>query len=357
MVKKISLVVAFILICNCTLRAQDFNKAKLDSFFYALNSHDKGMGSMAIAVNSSAIYQNAVGYSQINGDVKIPSTIKTKYRIGSITKMFTACIIFQLMEEGRLSLTNTLSMYFPNIPNATKITISEMLDHRSGLHDFTNDSVYTTYMTDPQTEPQMLAIIEKQKPDFEPDIKASYSSANFLLLGYIVEKLTGKLYKEEVEKRVISKIGLTDTYYDDKASPENNEAYSYAYSGGKWKQQPVTDMSTMGGAGSLVSTPTDLVKFINALFTGKIISNASLEQMKTMRDYYGMAMFTFSYVGKNGYGHSGEIDGFSSTLCYFPGDKLAIAYVSNGTVYPVENIMIAALNIYFNKPFTIQPAK
>ena len=156
MIKKISLAVAFVLICNCVLKAQDFNKAKLDSFFYSLSSHDKGMGSMAIAVNGTVIYQKAVGYSQINGDVKTPSTIKTKYRIGSITKMFTVCMIFQLIEEGRLSLTTTLSIYFPKIANANKITVSEMLDHRSGLHDFSNDSIYTTYMTRQQTEPQML---------------------------------------------------------------------------------------------------------------------------------------------------------------------------------------------------------
>jgi D-alanyl-D-alanine carboxypeptidase len=338
------------------LDAQTFNKAKLDSFFYALNVHNKGMGSAAIASNGEVVYQDAIGYSQVNGDAKTPATVKTKYRIGSITKMFTATMIFQLIEEGKLSLNTPLATYFPQMPNATRITIGEMLDHRSGLHNFTNDSLYRTYMTRPQTEAAMLAIMAKEKPDFEPDTKAQYSNTNFVLLGYIIEKITGRPYREELKKRVTSKIDLTDTYYGGKADVANNEAYSYSFMD-KWQQQPETDMSIPGGAGAIVSTPTDLVKFITALFDGKLISAGSLEQMKTMRDNYGMAMFVIPFYDKKSYGHTGGIDGFSSMLAYFPEDKLAVAYISNGTVYTTNDVMIAILSIYFNKPFTIPEFK
>ena len=339
-----------------TLNAQNLNKAKLDSFFYALSTHNKGMGSAAIASNGKIVYQNAIGYSQVNGDAKTPATIKTKYRIGSITKMFTATMIFQLIEEGKLSLTTPLSAYFPQLPNAVRITISQMLDHRSGLHNFTNDSLYRTYMTQPQTEAAMLSIIAKGKPDFEPDAKAEYSNTNFVLLGYIIEKITGRPYREELKKRITSRIGLTDTYYGGKADIANNEAYSYSFAD-KWQQQPETDMSIPGGAGALVSTPTDLVKFITALFNGRLISAGSLEQMKTMRDNYGMAMFVIPFYDKKAYGHNGGIDGFSSMLAYFPEDKLAVAYISNGTVYSTNDVMIAILSIYFKKPFSIPEFK
>ncbi|SHN23143.1 serine hydrolase domain-containing protein [Mucilaginibacter sp. OK098] len=351
--KRAYLLLLFLILQSCT---QTFNKAKLDSFFVALSKHDENMGSIAIAANGVVVYQNAIGYSQANDRVKTPATIKTKYRIGSISKMFTATMIFQLIDEGKLGFETPLASYFPQLPNAGKITIGEMLDHRSGLHNFTNDSLYTTYRAVPMSEAEMVAIFARQKPDFEPDAKAEYSNTNFVLLGYIIEKLTGKTYAEELKKRVTSKIGLTDTYYGTKANPAKNEAYSYNYPG-QWTQMPETDMSIPGGAGAVVSTPTDLIKFINALFEGKLISRASLEMMKTMKDNYGMAMFTIPFDDKKGLGHTGGIDGFSSVLIYFPEDKLAVAYTSNGVRYSTNEVIMGALSIYFNRPFAIPEFK
>jgi D-alanyl-D-alanine carboxypeptidase len=353
--KSLSVLFLFLILQSCT-HAQTFNKAKLDSFFVALNTHDENMGSIAIAVNGVVVYQNTIGYSRVNENVKTPATTKTKYRIGSISKMFTATMIFQLIDEGKLRFDAPLASYFPQLPNAEKITIAEMLDHRSGLHNFTNDSLYTTYMTTPKSEAEMIAIIARQKSDFEPDAKAEYSNTNFVLLGYIIEKLTGKTYAEELKKRITSKISLTDTYYGTKADPAKNEAYSYNYIG-KWAQVPETDMSIPGGAGAVVSTPTDLVKFIDALFAGKLISPASLELMKTMKDNYGMAMFPMPFFDKKGFGHGGSIDRFTSSLTYFPKEKLAIAYTSNGGRYSTNEAAIAALSIYFNRPFTIPEFK
>jgi hypothetical protein len=154
----------------------------------------------------------------------------------------------------------------------------------------------------------------------------------------------------------LQKIGLADTFYGTKANPAKNEAYSYNYAE-QWTQVPETDMSIPGGSGAFVSTPTDLVKFINALFAGKLISPASLELMKTMKDNYGMAMFTIPFNDKKGYGHNGGIDSFSSLLIYFPTEKLAIAYISNGARYSTDEVIKGALSIYFNRPFTIPEFK
>jgi len=352
MIRKLLAVLLFALTLNYTLKAQDINKAKLDSFFHALSLHNQGMGSVAVSIGGMLVYQKAIGYSEIKDDIKIPATVNTKYRIGSITKMFTTTMIFQLVEEGKLSLSSPLSAWFPTIPNAEKITIGEMLDHHSGLHNFTNDPLYLTYMTKPQTEAAMLNNIEKSASDFEPGAKGEYSNTNFVLLGYIIEKITGKPYREELKKRITSKIGLNDTYYGGKANPANNEAYSYSFAG-KWQQQPETDMSIPGGAGAIVSTPADLDKFIEALFAGKLISKSSLDQMKTLKDSYGMGMFVIPFYDKKSYGHSGGIDGFSSILAYFPEDNLAVSYLSNGTAYSIKDVLIALLSIYFNKPFNI----
>ncbi|HTF31105.1 MAG TPA: serine hydrolase domain-containing protein, partial [Flavitalea sp.] len=211
MTQKIAYFFSLFLILQSCTHAQTFNKAKLDSFFVALNTKEQSMGSIAISANGVLVYQNAIGYSQVNKGLKTPATIETKYRIGSISKMFTATMIFQLIDEGKLSFDTPLASYFPQLPNAGKITIREMLDHRSGLHNFTSDSLYATYMGSPKSEAEMTAIFAGQKSDFEPDAKAEYSNTNFVLLGYIIEKLTGKTYAEELEKRVTSKIGLTQT--------------------------------------------------------------------------------------------------------------------------------------------------
>jgi len=339
-----------------TVYSQNLNKSKLDSLFNILFEKNKAMGSLALSKNGTVIYTKAIGYSLISDSEKKPALPITKYRIGSITKMFTTTMIFQLIEEGKIELTTTLNTFFPSIPNSDKITISNLLNHRSGLHNFTDDPAYMTYMTQPKTQAEMVEIISKSKPDFEPNQKAAYSNSNFVILGYIIEKITQEPYSKNLTKRITSKIGLANTYVGSKTNVNNNESYSYQFEG-NWKQQPETDMSIPGGAGSIVSTPTDLTKFIEALFSLKLVSQNSLDQMKTITDGYGMGMFQIPFNTKKAYGHNGGIDGFGSNLAYFPEDNLAIAYCTNGQVYPMNDILIAVLRIYFNQPCSIPTFK
>lgn len=332
--------------------AQTFDKAKLDGFFDALAAKDKAMGSVAIAKDGKVIYTRAVGSASINGKDKVAATAATKYRIGSISKMFTAVMVFQLVEEGKLKLTDTLDKFYPNIPNAKTITIGEMLAHRSGIHNFTDDAEYTTYLDKPQTKDQMIARVAKPKSDFEPNTKAEYSNSNYVLLGYIVEKVGKKSYADALKTRITSKINLSDTYVGGKIGAQPNEASSYNFLG-EWQPATETDMSIPAGAGAIVSTPTDLTKFIDALFKLKLISQKSLDQMKTINEGFGMGMFPVPFYGKKGYGHTGGIDGFNSSLVHFPEDNLAVAYTSNGMIYKVNDIIIAALSAATNQPYEI----
>lgn len=339
-----------------TVYSQSLNKPKLDSLFNLLFEKNKAMGSIALSKNGNVIYSKAIGYGLISDNEKRPALPITKYRIGSITKMFTSTMIFQLIEEGKIKLTTTLDTYFPNIPNSDKITISNLLNHRSGLHNFTDDPAYMTYMTQPKTQAEMVEIISKYKPDFEPNQKSAYSNSNFIILGYIIEKITKEPYSNNLIKRITSKIGLVNTLVGSKTNINNDECYSYQFVG-NWKQQPETDMSIPGGAGSIVSTPSDLTKFIEALFSLKLVSQNSLNQMKTITDNYGMGMFQIPFNTKKAYGHNGGIDGFGSNLAYFPEDKLAIAYCTNGQVYPMNDVLIGVLSIYFNQPYSIPTFK
>ena len=347
--KKITLTLAFAFVLSTTF-AQTLNTAKLDSLFQILQAKDKYMGSIAISENGKLLYSKSIGKDDIATNKA--STQATKYRIGSISKMFTTCLVFKAIEEKKLSLSSTIETYFPTVANANKITIAMLLQHRSGIHNFTNDEIYESYMTMPKTEQEMVAIIAAAKSDFEPDSKADYSNSNFVLLSYILERTYKKPFKELLNSKIVKPLGLKNTYYGGKIMLENNECYSYSYNG-QWKKESETDMSIPMGAGAVVSNPTDLVVFIQNLFDYKIISQSSLEQMKTIKDNYGMGIFQIPFYDNKAYGHTGGIDGFGSSLAYFPEKKLAVALTSNGMIYENNNIMIAALSSYFNKSFKI----
>jgi CubicO group peptidase (beta-lactamase class C family) len=335
--------------------AQTLDKAKLDQFFDRLAEKNKAMGSLTIAKDDNVLYTRAIGYSQINGTEKKPLTAANRFRIASITKMFTAAMILQLVDEGNLKLTDTLDKFFPQIPNAKKITIAQTLAHRSGIHDSILDpNLRPSSNTNAVTKDELLTIISKGTPDFEPDAKHRYSNSGYFLLGLIIEKLTGKSYGEALQERITSRIGLKDTYTaTGNIDVNKNESLTYFYLGGDWKQVPETHPSILFGGGSIVSTPNDLAKFIQALFDGKIVSKESLDQMKTMRDGDGLGMEPFTFAGMTFYGHTGGGDNYGAWLAYLPEEKLAVAYTTNAKVYPVRDIVSSVVDIYYNKPFQI----
>ena len=333
--------------------AQTLDKVRLDQFFDRLAEKNKAMGNLTVARDGKVLYTRAIGYSQINGTEKKSSTASTRYRVGSISKLFTAVMVFQLVEEGKLKLTDTLDKFFPQIPNANKITVAQLLAHRSGIRDLTRDPEFRSWKTNAKTKDEMLAIIAKGKPDFEPDAKYSYSNSGYVLLGYIVERVSGKSYDEALRKRIAAKLGLKDTYLGTgKTEVGKNESLSYRFVR-DWEQSAETDLSIPGGAGAIISTSTDLTKFTQALFDGKLVSQDSLNQMRTIKDGYGLGMQAIPLDGKTLYGHTGSIDGFHSILAYLPEEKLAIAYTSNGMIYPANKIAGGVFEIYQNKPFQI----
>src|SRR6266508_3357832 len=169
--------------------AQALDRAKLDQFFERLAEKNKAMGSLVIVKDDKVLYTRAIGYSQINGTEKKPLTAANRFRIASITKMFTATMILQLVEEGKLKLTDTLYKFFPQVPNAQKITILHILSHRSGIPNVRRDQA-TWKPGEPVTKDEMLALIVKGAPEFEPDTKNSYSNSGYFLLGLILEMLT-----------------------------------------------------------------------------------------------------------------------------------------------------------------------
>ena len=330
--------------------SQNLDAKKLDLYFQNLEANNKFMGSVAILKDGRIIYTNQTGFTNIKTGEK-PNN-KTKYRIGSISKTFTATLILKAEEEDKLSLNQTLDVFFPSIKNAKKITISNLLNHRSGIHNFTNDTDYYSYMTGSKSEKEMVTLITKKGSDFEPNTQAQYSNSNYVLLSYILEKIYNNTYANLLKEKITNPFNLKDTHFDTNIDLKDNECNSYTFLG-KWIKQPVTHSSIPMGAGAITSTPTDLVLFSDALFSNKIISTNSVNKMKTIQEGYGMGIFQIPFYNKTAFGHTGGIDGFRSSFGYFQKENCAFAFIANGENYNSNKIAIAILSSLFNKPYDI----
>ncbi len=345
-----TVILCLLLLLSIPAVAQKMNIQKLDSLFDLLAKNDRFMGSIALTHEGNIIYQRAIGYDDLEHQKK--SSTDSRYRVGSISKMFTSALIFKAVEDKLLDLDAPLATYFPSIQNAKKITVGNLLNHRSGIFNITNDPSYGSWNTKPQSRKELLARIVKGGSIFEPDSKADYSNSNYILLTFILEDLHQKSFKTIVKEGITGPLGLQNTYVGSKIDPDNNEAYSYRFDG-KWTKQSETDMSLPLGAGAMVSTPSDLLKFIEALFAEKIITKESLTKMTTLRDNFGMGIFQFPFNEKRALGHTGGIDSFGSMLGYFKEDQLGIALTSNATNYNNNDIVIGALSAFYNTPYTL----
>lgn len=342
-----------LILCTCLLSfsAYSFDKAKLDQYLATLEANEKAMLSLAVVENGEPIYQRSIGFADVESKQK--ANKDTQYRIGSITKVFTATMIFQLIDEGKLSLDTKLSEYFPKVKNAKKITVSMLLNHRSGIHNFTNTPEYTQYMTQPKTKAQMVSLIGELESDFKPNSKASYSNSGYVLLGFIIEEVTQDTYANQLHKRITKKLSLDKTMYGGPIKVMDNQAKSYIGNAQGWSPATETDTSVPHGAGAIISTPTEVARFLSSLLSGKLISTDSLAKMKELNQGFGRGLVQFPFYDKKAFGHSGGIDGFSSLTGYFEVDKVAFALTSNAMNYATNDIAIAILSSYYGQAFDI----
>lgn len=344
------IITASFLFLSAICVAQKLDTKKLDSLFQILEQNDKFIGSLAVSQNGNTIYENSIGF--INLEDSIKSNDNTKYRIGSVSKMFTATLVLKAIEENKLRLDQSLKEFYPQVKNSDLISIKNLLNHSSGIHDFTSEKDYLEWNTQNQSKDAMIARIINGDSEFEPNEKSKYSNSNYVLLTFILEDIYGRPFSKLLKEKIIDPLGLKNTHYGGKINIENNESNSYSYLG-KWKLESETDMSIPQGAGAVVSNPTDLNIFIEQLFLDNIVSKHSLEMMKTIENDYGFGMFKFSYLDELNFGHTGGIDGFRSFTIYFPKDELAISMTSNGLNYSQKEILVSISNDFNNKSFEL----
>ena len=340
----------FGLIACSVLFSQGFNKTKMDEFMNILDENQKMMGTIAVAQDSKIVYSKSIGFADVEN--KIKNSLETKFRIGSISKTFTATLVMKAVEENKLNLSDRLSLFYPEIKNAEKITIEQLLNHRSGIYNITDLPDYLSWNQNAMTNQEMVAKIKSSGTDFEPGTKFSYSNSGYILLGYILEKVYKKSYAEILEQKITKPLGLKNTYYGGKINLQKMEAFSYTLET-PMKKSEETDLSIPAAAGAMISTSADLLKFIQDLFNYKIISEKSLSQMITMTDNYGFGIFRVPFYNTSGFGHNGGIDGFTSALYYFPELKTGYVMLSNGTAFDNNQITIAAMSLATGKNIEI----
>lgn len=336
---------------NISLAQDEKRLMKLDSFMNYLSENDKFMGTLTIRQGEEIIYNQAYGYADVEKGKT--SNARTKYKIGSVTKTFTATMIMQLVDENKINLKSKLATYFPKVKLSRLITIEDLLYQRTGIQDYLNaDSTIVEKIKTGETKEEMLDRIAAYQPIIEPNQKHLYSNSNYYLLGCILEKVTQKTYAENLKERICDRIGLQNTYYkEEPIDVFKGESYSYMYNGEEWVTIPEWHQSLAYAAGGIYSTPEDLTQFIQDLFKGKLVTNSSLNQMKDLKDTYGMALVQFPFGERRFFGHTGGIENFRSVVGYYPKDDLAISLIVNGDNYNRNDIMLGVLSIFYKMPF------
>jgi len=326
---------------------------KLDELLNTFESKNKAMGTVSIFKNGKEIYQKNLGFA--NFKTKTHPNKDTKFRIGSLTKTFTATVILQQIDEGKLSLNTLVKEYFPKLPNADKITIEDLLRHQSGLTNITQDKDIMSWISIPQTRKQMLDRFIKNGTVFEPKEKSKYSNTNFAILSYISEVIDKKTFAQILNDRIIKPLGLKRTEFGKAIRPNNNEALPYYFEKNQWNLIKLqTNMYAPMGAGAIVSTSAEINAFYTNLFTQKLTSASSLKNLMTIEKGKGLGIMKFNFKGLEIYSHDGGIDGFQSFALYIPKKKITMAFTFNGLNMLMMPTVISILDSYFENDSSLK---
>lgn len=325
--------------------------AQLNKIMDELEANNEVMGILTISRNGKTVYDKQIGFANVEKGTRLTSN--TLMKVGSNTKTYTATMIFQLIDEGKLTLDTKLSKFHPGVKNAEKITISQMLSHRSGIFEMIQDEGFGSYRVKGLTAKEQLGKITSFPSKFEPGSRYEYSNTNYILLSYILEKITGISYGKNLSGRIANKLNLSHTFYAADAGVLDKTARGYIYEDG-WQEIPSTNMNLPRGAGGIVSTATEMNEFLRALMQGKLMSKSSLEKMTDFRDGRGRGINNFpvppSITTEKAFSHGGQIDGFLAQPTYFPESDIALTFVSNGLNCSMEKI-IGLLATYVRNPF------
>ncbi|MTH16887.1 serine hydrolase domain-containing protein [Flavobacterium sp. LC2016-01] len=368
MKKSIKLIVFCAILQLFSLSTFAQNKAKqIEQLLAKYNEYGQFNGSALVAENGKVIFKK--GFGSANFEWNIPNQTDTKFRLGSITKQFTALLIVKLAEEGKLKLDVPITTYLPDYPkaNGDKITIHNLLTHTSGIPNFTaSPNFLKDKSRNPVTPEEFVKTFSSLPLEFTPGEKFNYSNSGYFLLGYIIEKITGKSYEQNLQETIFTPLKMVNTGYDHSDLITKNRAAGYEKNGNNISNASYIDMSVPYAAGSLYSTVEDLYLWDQALYTTKLLSEKSIESLykpyiKAWDGFYGYGWSTREVAnGDKGklklIEHGGGINGFNTNISRIPADKDLVVLLNNtgGTI--LGEITDGIRAILYNQPFN-QPKK
>jgi CubicO group peptidase (beta-lactamase class C family) len=307
--------------------AQD--ASRIDQIVQSYVSAKTFMGTVLVARGSGILLSK--GYGMANLEWDIPNVPSTKFRLGSVTKQFTAASILLLEERGKLKVEDPVKKYMPDAPAAwDKVTVRHLLTHTSGIPSFTGFSDYRK--TEPfETTPEKEVALFRDKPlEFAPGEKWNYSNSGYVLLGYLIEKISGQSYASFVKENIFTPLAMKDSGYDLNSEIIRHRAAGYSPGNGGPVNTGFIHMSIPFSAGSLYSTTEDLLRWEQGLFGGKVLSPESLEKMtKPFLNDYAFGLSVRTKDGHKMIDHGGGIEGFNTHLAYYPEDKVTIVVLGN----------------------------
>ena len=338
---------------TATLQTNDQITAKVDEYMKAVLQVDGFSGTILIARDGKPIVSK--GYGMANIELNVPNTPEKIFRLGSITKQFTGMVISMLEERGKLSVSDPMCNYFADCPDIWKpITIKHLLNHTSGITNYTSfpDFAKTTIM--PVTTVAMADRIKKEKLEFVPGERMSYSNSGYFLLGNIIEKASGKTYANFLQENIFTPLGMKQSGYDDPLRIIPNRAAGYQKQAGEVINASYMDMSVPYAAGSLYSTTGDLLIWDQALYTEKLVSKKSLEEIFT--PWKGEAGYAYGWgigkkFGHREISHGGGIYGFATEIARYPDDRVTVVVLSNIQAAPAGQIASNLAAIIFGAAY------
>ena len=324
----------------------------VDACLRALSRQGGFSGTALVARDGRVLLSK--GYGPANREWKIANTPWTKFRVGSITKQFTAAAILLLQERGQLNVQDPIGKYLADCPEAWKgVTIHHLLSHTSGIPD-------QVIISDPKqrTAPPNLDDMAAHGKDipllFPPGEKWAYSNAGYILLGYLIEKLSGQRYGQFLQENIFTPLGMTSTGYDDGRAVIGGRAAGYVRKGITLLNTGYTNPDVAHAAGALYSTTEDLYRWEQALFGGKVLSPASLQAMTTeVAGGYGYGQSIGTQFKHTVISHIGRINGYVSYLGYFPAERVTIILLLNYDIglVAIENLSRDVAAICLGEPY------
>src|SRR5215475_9369850 len=303
--------------------------SRMDQVVQSYVSNKQFMGSVLVARGDQILLSK--GYGSANLEWQIPNTPSTKFRLGSVTKQFTAASILLLEERGKLKVDDPIKKHLPDAPAAwDKMTIFHVLTHTAGIPNFTSFPDYPSTEAVPTTPEKLVARFRDKPLDFQPGEKWSYSNSGYVLLGYLIEKISGQSYADFVQQNIFTPLGMKDSGYDSNSALIEHRASGYSRGKDGAQNAGFVNMTIPLSAGALYSTTEDLLRWEEGLFGGKVLKPESLARMTTpFKEDYAFGLGVSTNNGHTRISHNGGIQGFNTSLAYYPDDKLVVAVLAN----------------------------